>query len=228
MAKVFLIEDNENLREAVASYLRLDGHDVVEFPRIRGLHEAVENQAPDLLVLDVMLPDGDGFLVAKNLRQKHDVPIIFMTARSSESDRITGFELGGDDYIVKPFSPKELTLRVQAILRRTGGEATSERAGRFEYTGILLEIDEEAHRITVDGSDVALTAAEWRILTYLSGRAPSVVDRTRLLTESLDYIAEGSERTIDTHVKNIRVKLGDPGWIETVRGFGYRFAGNPR
>ena len=119
MAKVFLVEDNDNLREAVASYLRLDGHEVSEFPRVRGLHEAVDREAPDLIVLDVMLPDGDGFAIAKNLRQNHDYPIIFMTARTSESDRITGLELGADDYIVKPFSPKELTLRVKAILRRT-------------------------------------------------------------------------------------------------------------
>jgi DNA-binding response OmpR family regulator len=231
MARIFLVEDNEALREAVRSYLRLNDHEVVEFGRVAGVEEALRTRPPHLIILDVMLPDGDGFLLARRLRREHSVPIIFLTAKSAESDRITGFELGADDYVVKPFSPKELALRVEAVLRRTGvGEAADAAAGvhAWEHQGRRLELDEAAHRATANGGEINLTAAEWRILAHLAAHAGVVVARERLLGESLDYlVAEGSERTVDTHVKNLRAKLGDPNWIQTVRGFGYRFAGTP-
>jgi DNA-binding response OmpR family regulator len=224
MAIIFIVEDNENLREAVSGYLKLDGHEVKEFPRLRGLHDAVAKENPDLLILDVMLPDGDGFLAAKNIREHVDLPIIFMTAKSAESDRITGFEVGGDDYIVKPFSPKELTLRVKAILRRLGGKE-DEAHSSWSHEGHELRVLIDSHQVLHDGQNIQLTAAEWKILLYLVQRPGMVIERGRILTESLDYIAEGSERTIDTHLKNIRAKLGHAGWLETVRGFGYRFTG---
>jgi len=229
MATVFVIEDNEALREAVCSYLRLNDHRIVEFGRIAGVLDALRTKAPDLIVLDVMLPDGDGFLLARKIRSSHSVPIIFLTAKSSESDRITGFELGADDYVVKPFSPKELSLRVEAVLRRSGGSATKSVAVmRWNLNEHTLEVDEEAHRTLLDGRELRLTAAEWKILSYLAAKAGTVVGRERLLGQSLDYlVAEGSERTVDTHIKNLRAKLGDAGWIETVRGFGYRFSGAP-
>ncbi len=227
MAKILIVEDNENLREAVTGYLKIDGHDVVEFARLRGLHEAIAAEKPDLLILDVMLPDGDGFLTAKKLRENIDIPIIFMTAKSTESDRITGFEVGGDDYIVKPFSPKELTLRVKAVLRRVGGEE-KEIHNAWTLEGHELRLSSDTHQVYHDGREVVFTAAEWKILLYLVERPGAVVSRTRILTESLDYFSEGSERTIDTHVKNIRAKLGHADWFETIRGFGYRFTGVPR
>jgi DNA-binding response OmpR family regulator len=231
MARIYLVEDNETLREAVTSYLRLNDHEVVEFGRIAGVEDAFRTQPPQLLILDVMLPDGDGFLLARRLRREHAVPIVFLTAKSAESDRITGFELGADDYVVKPFSPRELVLRVEAVLRRTRTAAstgTGSSTGEWLLEEKLLEIDETAHRVKVDARELNLTAAEWKILTFLATHASTVVTRERLLGESLDYlIAEGSERTVDTHVKNVRAKLGHPGWIETVRGFGYRFVGIP-
>ena len=230
MARVFVVEDNESLREAVCSYLRLNDHEIVEFPRIGGVLEAIETKPPDLIVLDVMLPDGDGFLLARKIRKDHTVPIIFLTARATESDRITGLELGADDYVVKPFSPKELSLRVEAVLRRSGERAV-QAAGQMQWVAgeRILRLDEAAHRATVDGAEISLTVAEWKILLHLAARSGTVVSRERLLGESLDYlVAEGSERTVDTHIKNLRWKLGDPGWIETVRGFGYRFSGIPR
>ena len=227
MAKIFLIEDNENLREAVTSYLELADHEVTEFDRIGGVLEALETREPELIILDVMLPDGDGFHLARQIRKGHKMPILFLTAKSSESDRITGFEVGGDDYVVKPFSPKELSLRVEAILRRTGTEQQpEEQPGPWLYKGHQLELDRSAHRARIDGGELLMTAAEWKILSYLASRPGIVVRRDRLMGESLDYIsAEGSERTIDTHIKNLRAKLGERGWIETVRGFGYRFSG---
>jgi DNA-binding response OmpR family regulator len=230
MARIFVIEDNEPLREAVCSYLRLNDHEIVEFPRAGGVLEAVDTRPPELIVLDVMLPDGDGFLLARKIRRSHAVPIIFLTAKASESDRITGFELGADDYVVKPFSPKELSLRVEAVLRRTGSGA-AEPAAVMSWTlgDRVLELDEAAHRATVDGAEINLTVAEWKILAYLATHSGNVAGRERLLGESLEYlVAEGSERTVDTHIKNLRAKLGSPGWIETVRGFGYRFSGTPR
>lgn len=233
MARIFVVEDNESLREAVVSYLRLADHEVVEFAGASRVAEAVDTRPPDLLILDVMLPDGDGFRLARSIRKRHAVPLVFLTARTAESDRITGFELGADDYVVKPFSPKELVLRVEALLRRSGPTAGTAAAGpavprSWQRGGRLLRIDEAAHRASLDGSDLDLTGAEWKILRQLAARAGTVVSRERLLGEGLEYlVAEGSERTADTHVKNLRAKLGDAGWIETVRGFGYRFAGEP-
>jgi DNA-binding response OmpR family regulator len=230
MARIFVVEDNEALREAVCSYLRLNDHEIVEFPRIGGVLEAVETKPPDLIVLDVMLPDGDGFLLARKIRKSQALPIIFLTAKASESDRITGFELGADDYVVKPFSPKELSLRVEAVLRRSGQSQPQSAAPMSWKLGKqVLELNEAAHRASVAGNEINLTVAEWKILAYLATRSGVVVGRERLLGESLDYlVAEGSERTVDTHIKNLRAKLGGSGWIETVRGFGYRFSGTPQ
>jgi DNA-binding response OmpR family regulator len=226
MARIFLVEDNESIREAVAGYLKLEEHEVIEFGGVADVLEVMRHKAPDLAILDVMLPDGSGFALAKKIRAVSKVPLVFLTAREAESDRITGFELGADDYVVKPFSPKELVLRVQALLRRSGTAAAPKEAdGCWEHGTSRLCLDAAGHRAVLNETDLELTAAEWKILEHLALNAGIVVSRARLLGESLGYAYEGSERTIDTHVKNLRAKLGDPGWVETVRGFGYRFAG---
>jgi DNA-binding response OmpR family regulator len=222
---VFIVEDNENVREAAAGYLKLEGYQVSEFGKIAPAEAALAKNRPDLIILDVMLPDGDGFLFAKRLKQKNDIPIIFLTARDQESDRITGLELGADDYVVKPFSTRELVLRVKAVLNRRV-PATAGNNDQHEY--ILgeetLSITESQHRTFFNGKEVQLTAAEWNILSFLSSRGSQVFSRLQILEYCLESIAEGSERTVDTHIKNIRHKLSG-GWIETVRGFGYRFNG---
>lgn len=225
MAVIVIVEDNDSIREAVASYLRLVDFEVLEFGRLHGVMETVRMRDPDLVILDVMLPDGDGFEFAKRIRYSVDTPILFLTARTSESDRITGFEVGGDDYVMKPFSPRELTLRVKSILRRSDTAPAGQAAARWILGDEVLELDTRSHRVLLDGDEISLTAAEWKILRFLADNAGMVLSRDRILGGSLDYIAEGSERTIDTHIKNLRLKLGQPGWIETVRGFGYRFAG---
>ena len=230
MAKIFVIEDNESLREAITAYLRLHDHEVVEFGKIGGVEEALDAHEPSLIVLDVMLPDGDGFGLAKKIRRKHQIPILFLTARVSESDRITGFEVGGDDYVTKPFSTKELVLRIEAILRRSGADAVH---GSETDTWILgehdLRLDRPSHRAFASGQEIHLTAAEWRILEFLADRPGMPISRSRLMADSLDYMhPDGSERTIDTHVKNLRSKMTGREWIETVRGFGYRFSGKPK
>lgn len=224
MALIIIVEDNEQIREAAASYLRLEDHEVLEFPKIGGVLDVLNMKNPDLLILDVMLPDGDGFQLAKKVRGRWDIPILFLTAKSSESDRITGFEVGADDYVTKPFSPKELVLRVSAILKRTN-KKEAPATGGWVLGKDNLKIEEQSHRVWINNSEVSLTAAEWKILTYLAQNPGIVISRDRILGECLDYMAEGSERTVDTHVKNIRKKLGDPGWIETVREYGYRFSG---
>jgi two-component system phosphate regulon response regulator PhoB len=226
MSKILVVEDNEAILESISSYLRLDDHEVFEFGHLRGVMDAVKMKNPDLIILDVMLPDGDGFQFARKLKAASDVPILFLTARTSESDRITGFEVGGDDYVVKPFSPRELSLRVKSILKRTmKSQQEAFQNGLWKLEEHLLRMDDISHKATIDDRELDFTPAEWKILWYLAKNQGIVFSRERILGECLDYMAGGSERTVDTHVKNIRLKLGDPAWIETIRGYGYRFSG---
>jgi two-component system phosphate regulon response regulator PhoB len=237
VATILLVEDNEAIAEAVVSYLELADHTVVSFPGSEGVVAAVRNERPDLAVLDVMLPGESGFALARMIRDARACPFVFLTARESEGDRILGFELGAEDYVVKPFSPRELVLRIEAILRRVSGglEPPSAEGREFSANGDLSFFSEERtliaspsrHELVVDDTEVKLTASEWRILIYLVRRPGVLVSREQLLTEGLDYLHDGSERTVDTHVKNIRAKLTGS-WIETVRGFGYRFLGEER
>ncbi|HEQ71447.1 MAG TPA: response regulator transcription factor [Spirochaetia bacterium] len=226
MAYIFVVEDNAAIREAVVSYLRLENHELFEADNLAQARRALRKRPPDLIVLDIMLPDGNGFAFAKTLRTELSIPIIFLTAKTEESDRITGFELGADDYITKPFSPRELVLRVNAVLKRAVPAATAAAAAlRFQLDQDVLLIDEEAHRVTINSREITLTAAEWKILIFLARHAGMVVHRETLLEECLDYRIADSYRTIDTHIKNLRAKLERPGWIETLRAFGYRFSG---
>jgi len=228
MAVIIVVEDNESIREAVSSYLRLEEYKVIEFGRLHGVVDAVRMQDPDLIILDVMLPDGDGFQFAKKLRSFSDTPILFLTAKTAESDRITGFEVGGDDYVVKPFSPRELVLRVKALLKRSKGAGSEDDTGSWTLGPVTLNMNSDTHRVEIDGSEIDLTAAEWEILWLLVRNPGIVLSRDRILGTGLDYTAGGAERTVDTHVKNLRRKLGNADWIETVRGYGYRFTGKPQ
>ncbi len=225
MALIFIIDNNEAVRSSAAAYLRLSDHEVFEFACFEGVREAMVARNPALLLLDVVLPDGDGFAFTKEIRQKTDIPLIFVTDRGSESDRITGFEVGGDDYIVKPFSSKELVLRVAALLKRTGTPSSRRKVQDWRLDGRVLSTDEASHKAMLDQEFLKLTAAEWKILLYLSSNRGAVVSREQILDRCLAYSFEGYDRTVDTHIKNLRAKLQNPGWIETVRGYGYRFAG---
>jgi DNA-binding response OmpR family regulator len=240
---IAIVEDNDNLRESVKAYLELEGYSVSEFPDLPSVDELTAAN-PDCVILDIMLPSGNGLLLGKQFRQLSDAPMLFLTARVSESDRITGLELGADDYVTKPFSPRELVLRVNALLRRwtgggqpgTAGPAASSTADhavppagadRREYLlgEHRIAISPANHRIEADGAEIKLTAAEWNIIEFISRRPGQLFSRMQLLEQCLDSMAEGSERTVDTHVKNLRQKLAVSEWIETERGFGYRFAG---
>jgi len=231
---ICIVEDNAAIRETVKAYLELAGYEVSEFSGAAGVVESLAFKKPVLFILDVMLGDGNGFALAKRIRQAEpDAAFLFLTARETESDRVTGFELGAEDYVVKPFSPKELTLRVQAILRRIGEEgrggasagAVAERS--WTLGDSVLTVRDAAHEARIDGAPLSLTPVEWRILEYLARNAGNLVNRDRILGECLDYSHDGSDRTVITHLKNLRAKLGDAEWIETVRGFGYKFVGKP-
>jgi DNA-binding response OmpR family regulator len=228
---IFLIEDNKAIRETVVAYLQLAGQPVKEFPGVQGVLEALDFQRPELIIFDVMLPDGNGLVLAQRIHSRHpDIPFIFLTARESESDRITGFEIGADDYIVKPFSPRELSLRVQAILRRCSKDSSPDKDGGesavvWRLGGHRLEIDDVAHRVVLDGETLYLTLAEWKILSLLVHHGQNVTSREQILGEALDYLHDGSERAVNTHISNLRTKLGKESWIETVRSIGYRFMG---
>ena len=228
MSHIFVVEDNTLIREGVRDYLAIEGDRVTEFESTAGVVEAVRTATPDLLILDIMLPDGNGLRLAKDIREFSDIPILFLTAKDTESDRITGFEVGGDDYVVKPFSPKELVLRTRALLRRTASSQSKRaQSTSFVCDGCTLQMDDTTHKDHLNGSELHLTISERRILQRLTEEPGRVVSRERILGDCLDYIHDGSHRTVDTHIANLRTKLENGDWIETVRGVGYRFRGTP-
>ena len=188
MACIVLVEDNAFIREAAAGYLQLDGHTILEFDCVKGVADTVRRGVVDLAILDIMLPDGNGFNLAKQIKEIADIPLIFLTAKSSESDRILGFELGADDYVVKPFSSKELALRVQALLKRYSQTARQgDDVCAWTLDDNVLKLDSASHRLSVNGEELYLTDAEWKILKYLAVQEGLVVSRERLLSECLNY-----------------------------------------
>ena len=228
MKLIYVVEDHEVIRNGVVQYLSLSGYEAEGFKCLKDAREGFNKKEPDLLIQDVMLPDGDGFSFVKEMKAKNsNLPVVFLTARIDESDRILGFELGADDYIVKPFSPKELVLRIQALFRRLDNKEDSAKSKVYKYKegDAELIIDDDIHRLTINGEEINLTAAEWRIVFYLVSNAPNLITRAQILEECFDYSFESYERVVDTHIKNIRTKLKPGEWIETVRGYGYRFAG---
>jgi two-component system response regulator RegX3 len=188
--------------------------------------EAFERARPDLVLLDVMLPDGSGFDVCRELRARSRVPIIMLTARGEEADRVAGLELGADDYVVKPFSARELVARVRAVLRRTAEAAESRKEGATEVGEVRL--DPARRSVTFRGEELELSRKEFDLLRLLIENAGSVVTRERLIDEVWDTNWFGSTKTLDVHVSGLRKKLGDdpnePRYIHTVRGVGFRFA----
>lgn len=228
MAKILVIEDEHDLRQVLDYNLRQAGHEVLLGPTgAEGLAQAREHR-PDLILLDLMLPDISGTAVCKALKDgplTRSIPVVMVTAKGEEIDRVVGFELGADDYIVKPFSVRELLLRVQAILRR-GREVEREGEPNIEFG--LLRIDRSAHRVWVDATEIELTALEFKLLVTLYERRNRVQTRAALLDDVWGIQADITTRTVDTHVKRLREKLDRArDYVETVRGVGYRFVGSP-
>ncbi len=223
-ATVLVVEDERKLRDFIRSYLERAGFTVLSTGSGAEAISMAMAAAPDLVVLDLGLPDVPGETVARELRTMSAVPILMLTAKAAEEDRIRGLELGADDYVTKPFSPRELTLRVQAILRRGGAAAGDD--GVASYGGGDLMIDEPRRTVTVRGAPVAVTPTEWGILGTLATVPGRVYSRFELINKVRGYEFEGYERTVDSHVKNLRRKIEEdpasPRIILTVLGGGYR------
>lgn len=221
---MLVVDDERKIRELVRSYLEREGYAVLVADTGQGALEILERAGPDLLILDLMLPDLAGEEVARSVRTHSNVPIIMLTAKASEEDRVTGLRLGADDYLVKPFSPRELVARVEAVLRRSSGSGTP---GTMSFDGGRLTIDRDAREVTVDDHAVELTRSEFDLLYALASHPGRVFSRFELITKVQGYDYEGYERTIDAHVKNLRRKLGEdskhPRYVLTVTGVGYKF-----
>jgi two-component system phosphate regulon response regulator PhoB len=227
MATILVIEDEPALLKVLDYNFKQAGHDVLLAPRgAEGVRLAREHH-PDVVLLDQMLPDVQGTEVCRSLQMDpvtRDVPIVFVTARGDEVDRIVAFELGAVDYVVKPFSVRELILRVQAILRRTRAPIPSKRVIEFG----ILRIDDDAHRVWVDDEEVGLTLLEFRLLVALYENRARVQTRSALLENVWGMDVGVTTRTVDAHVKRLRDKIGIAGsYVQTVRGLGYRFAHSP-
>ena len=220
--KVVIIEDEKDLAELLAFNLGKEGWQTLIALDGRSGFERVTAELPDMVILDLMLPEMSGTEVCKLLRKQEStaaIPIIMVTAKGEEIDRVVGFEVGADDYLVKPFSSRELLLRIKAILRRTTPDMKSEKNLQLGS----LSIDQSRHRVTVDEEEITLTSTEYKLLMVLAERPGRVQSRERLLEDIWGYSSEADSRTVDTHITRLRAKLGEAGdMILTVRGFGYK------
>lgn len=223
--KLLIVEDDTDILLLLKYNLEVAGFEVVTAKDGYTALSLARQHQPDLILLDLMIPDLDGFEVCKDLKRSTKtsmIPVIILTARGEEVDRIVGLELGADDYVVKPFSPREIILRVRAVLRRSTQEVTEDSLWQKE--GIL--VDFEGHKVIIDGSEVPLTATEFKLLEELIRSHGKVLTRDHLLDKVWGYQFEGYARTVDTHVRRLRQKLGTYSeLVETVRGVGYRFKG---
>ncbi|MCM3756837.1 response regulator transcription factor [Sporosarcina aquimarina] len=229
--KLLVVDDEDRIRRLLTMYLSREGYEMDEACDGAEALEKIEENHYDCILLDVMMPEKDGMEVLEELRiAENQTPIILLTAKGEESDRVTGFETGADDYIVKPFSPREVVLRVKALLRRAGSFNGSSTAATSKDLVVFpqLTIDHDAHRVTAEGKEVSLTPKEYELLYFLAKAPDKVFDREQLLKEVWHYEFFGDLRTVDTHVKRLREKLNRVSeqaakMIVTVWGVGYKF-----
>jgi two-component system OmpR family response regulator len=231
MPQVLVVDDDPHIRQLLVFALEKAGLTAREAEDGEAALAAVRREAPDLVVLDINMPKLDGLEVCRRLRAQGDLPILFLSSRDDEIDRVLGIELGGDDYVTKPFSPRELVARVRALMRRAAGPpdaAAPQRKEPLRFDGGRMRIDEERHELTIGGERVNVTPSEWRLLVALADSPGRVYSRFELINRVQGYEYEGYERTIDAHVKNLRRKIepdpGRPSYVETVHGVGYRLA----
>jgi two-component system, OmpR family, response regulator len=222
MQKILVVDDDAHIRDVVCFALRRAGYQPLTAANGRAALEVAAREMPALVVLDILMPELDGTAVCARLRAKSDVPVIFLTSKDEEMDRVLGLELGADDYVVKPFSPRELVARVKAVLRRKGSAVEAEQ----KLTRGQLSIDAEEHVASWAGSAVALTATEFALLKAIAAQPRRAFTRENLMTAAYPDARFVSDRTIDSHIRHIRAKFqalgGDP--IETVHGVGYKLA----
>ncbi|AEE91709.1 two-component response regulator [Tepidanaerobacter acetatoxydans Re1] len=222
-ARILVVDDEKRIVDLVRLYLEREGFIVDEAFEGQQALDMISSVSYDLIILDLMLPVIDGWTVCKKIREKYDTPVIMLTARGEEFDKVLGFELGADDYVVKPFSPRELTARVKALLRRMASKQDYE-AEALIFPELL--IDPAARVVKVDGKEVALTPKEFDLLYFLAKNKGKAFNREKLLKEVWGYDFYGSLRTVDTHIKQLREKLGRSkaaSYINTVWGIGYKF-----
>ncbi len=222
MSKLLIVDDEANIRELIKKYALFEGHEVID--AVNGLDaiEKCQKNDFDLIVMDVMMPELDGFSAVKEIRKMKNIPIIMLSARGEEYDRLHGFDLGIDDYVVKPFSPKELMMRINAIMNRYNFSVNIVQNN--EYVCGELRVDLDARIVSIDGVKIEMTPKEYDLLIYLIRNENVVVRREELLSKIWGYNFFGDDRTLDTHMKLLRRKLGSYGKnIVTLRGVGYRF-----
>lgn len=225
MARLLIVDDEPKIRELIAKYALYDGHTVVQAENGMEAVERCRQEDFDLIVMDVMMPELDGFSACREISRSKSIPVLMLSARGEEYDRIHGFELGIDDYVVKPFSPKELMMRIQAILRRSA--AASAGAVHTEMQCKGLRVDESARLVYVDQQRIKLPPKQYELLVYLMRNKGLALSREQLLTHVWGYEYFGDDRTLDTHIKLLRKELGPyADMIVTLRGVGYRFEEN--
>jgi DNA-binding response OmpR family regulator len=228
MRRVLVVDDEPHIRAVLRGYLEADGFAVSEAADGEAAVRQLHQQAPDLVLLDVMLPGMDGLEVLRQVRTFSDVYVILVTARAEEVDKLVGLGVGADDYVTKPFSPREVAARVKAVLRRDRGVREA-GAGVLRFEGLTVDCD--AREVRADGSPVALSALEFDVLAALADAPGRVFSRRQLLERVWGYDFFGDERVVDVHIRSLRARLGDdaanPRLIATVRGVGYKFVGRP-
>jgi DNA-binding response OmpR family regulator len=217
--KVLLVEDDASIAQSVVASLSNAGMSVEHVATAQGAIDAVAREVPDVVLMDLGLPDMDGLDASKIIRESSSVPIIIVSARGDELDRVLGLELGADDYVVKPFSQRELVARIRAVVRR----GADSQALAPVVSDSRIVVDERSHTATLDGVEVALTAKEFDLLAYLSSEPGTVFRRNDILEHVWDTNWYGTTKTLDAHIASIRKKLGSPDWIQSVRGVGFKF-----
>lgn len=218
MSKILVVDDESGIREIIKKYAVFEGHEVSEASGGLQAVDICRNESFDIIILDIMMPDLDGFSVCKEIRKNSSTPVIMLSARGEEYDKIHGFEVGVDDYVVKPFSPKELMMRVAAIIKRSSKADTDK-----VQIGSLI-IDFTARLVTIDGKNVDMTPKEYDLLFYLVKNRGIALTREKLISNVWGYDFYGDDRTLDTHIKLLRKNLGEySSYIVTLRGVGYRF-----
>lgn len=222
MYKLLVVDDEKMIRELVKKYAKFEGHEVVEAADGMQAIEKCQEEDFDLIIMDVMMPELDGFSACREIRKFSDTPIIMLSARGEEYDRIHGFETGVDDYVIKPFSPKELMMRIGAIMKRNEFKQRTRVKNVVEIDKLIIDFD--AHKVSIDGKELEMTPKERELLFYMVKNRGIALTRESLITNVWGYDYYGDDRTLDTHIKLLRRCLGEYAkYIVTIRGVGYRF-----
>lgn len=222
MKRILVVDDEERIRTIIRKYGEYEGYDITEAKNGMEAIRICEKQDFDVIILDVMMPESDGFSTCREIKKEKDIPVIMLSARGEEYDRIHGFEVGIDDYVVKPFSPKELMMRVKVVISRNQGKEARQERDVFIKEG--LEVDFTGRTVSVDGKRVDMSPKEYDLLFYLVRNRNIALERETLITQVWGYDYDGDDRTLDTHVKLLRSSLGEyRRFLVTLRGVGYRF-----